>query len=232
MVTTMSDDNNPSSEQAPDGAGTTAQPPAPTDLVAAATAREQKALRQRQEVGQKLDAQLEENRKLRERLAALEQPKPKQAEPPAPDGAPEWFSAAMDPLTKRLAELEQMSAARSREGIVDSILAKVPDGNRSTAKTMIAGLEAQNQIDFSSPTAVADAIELLSSTSVMIDPDRGSLPAAPQVGTDGKLDFSRYKHPDEVPEGFLGQAVQDPETFKRLFAGTSGSTDRSDGYNI
>lgn len=232
MVTTMSDDNNPSSEPAPDGAGATATPPATTDIAADAIAREQKALRQRQELGKKLDDQLDENRLLRERMAVLEGKSKAPAEKPA-STAPEWFSEAMGPLNERLAELEQMNTARTRGGIVDSILARVPDGNRENAKTMLAGLEATKQIDLTSPTVIADAVELLSSTSVMVDPSRGSLPSAPQVGADGKLDFSQYSHPDEIPDGFHKQAAADPETFRRLLAGMGGGSDRAtDGYNI
>ena len=184
----------------------------------------QKLVKQRDGLKQALAEREQEVEQLRAKSKPGQPPeKPKAGE------MPEWASALVSKLGDEIgalrsefAERDNTMRERARTGALEQILGQVPESNRADARTMIAGLEATKAIDLTSPTAVADAMARLNTSSVMFDASRGTPRRAPQIGADGKPDLSVFDNMDDVPPDLRGYVYKDKAEFNRLMGGSTG----------
>ena len=226
----MSDDQT-SSEQAPDGAATGA--------TGAATGGAEGETMSRAEA-QKLIAQRQslkaEREQLLAKIAELEGAKPDKAgapdKPGAPsdDGTPAWARTLAEQVAQLKTEFGDHRTATARTAVEAKVLAEVPDGNRATAKALLGVLG----VDFTTPSAAADALALLREQhpTVMVDHSRGTQPRAPARRPDGTIEatyFDQFRTFAEVPDAAKSAAMKDPKVFERL-TGARGGT--PGGVNI
>lgn len=227
----MMPDENEQPDTAPDGADELTQARDRADRMAA----------QRRELGTKYDQSLEKIRELEAKLAEASK-KPEPTGQPAPGNMPEWAKTFMESVAAQVGDLgtkvegldssfkeHRTNDAYSR--VEQAVLAKVPEGNKETAKALLKHLD----VDYTQPGAAADALAKLQEqhSVVMVDVTRGPRPVAPQKKPDGSLDFSQFNHPSEIPPEFAQAAAADPKTMDRLLLGIGvGSSRESDGANI
>jgi hypothetical protein len=226
----MSDENSQSSE-APDGAGE-GQGLDPNEVMTRAEAR--KLVAQRQELkarNEELAASHAEQAKQLEALRSqLEGRQGDVAGPPDAPDMPSWAKTLVDQNRALAEEVKATKAmfgehrlSSARDAVEKEVLAKVPDGNRSTVKALLGSMN----VDFTQPGAAADALAKLQEHHpiTMVDHSRGVQLRAPQISPDGKVPasyFESFKSFSEVPDAYKQAAMRDPEVFKRLTAGGGG----------
>jgi hypothetical protein len=228
----MSNENSETNDT-PDGVSAAPDGAAPAKATRQMDDREL-AIHRRQIAIQERNEVIARNKELEAKIAELEakvKPPRPSAKPSEEPAIPEWARAVIEKVDGLGQEVKASKSTRAREDAHKSILERVPEGNREAARLVLRGLEADG-LDFTSPGAVDTAIGKLPQ-SVLHDASRPSPRRAPQRGPDGSLDFSAFKHPDEIPAEFRAAAFKDKATMTRLMGSVGqGSTREADGFNI
>lgn len=202
-------------DEAPDGAGQTQTTPTREDLIPRAEA--EKAFEQR-------DRYKRELRELKAQLAERSEPKaPKVEQTSGGDEPPAWARALMEQTNALASKLEGKEKGERRAKVVESILAKVPDGNRQLAGVVLDGLIARGSVSLEGENigAIADAAaKALQTSHGELFRLQGSSASAIQVGPDGSIDWSTVRTAAEVPAEAWQSAPDD--VIERLMGG-SGS---------
>ena len=204
-----------SDEQAPDGASETTT--TSEDFVPRSEAA--KAFAQR-------DKYKQEARELKARLAELERSKaePQKAPASGSDEPPAWAQAIMEQTAALASKLEGKEKGERRAKVVETILAKVPDGNRQLAGVVLDGLVARGAVtlDGDNIGAIADAAaKALQTSHGELFRLQGSSSSAIQVGPDGAIDWSTVRSAADVPPDAWGSMPDD--VVERLKGGAGSS---------
>ena len=203
-------------EQAPDGASQTTTTQNSEDLIPRSEAL--KAFEQR-------DKYKRELRELKAQLAERSEPKAAKVEQTSGgDEPPAWAKAIIEQQQALASKLEGKEKGERRARVVDSILAKVPEGNRALAGVVLDGLVARGQLSLEGEDtkAIAEAAaQALKTSHGDLFRLSGSSASAIQVGPDGKIDWSTVRSAAEVPPDAWGSMPD--EVLERIMGGT-GST--------
>jgi hypothetical protein len=174
----------------------------------------------------------EQRDKLKAKVRELEA---KLAEKPAPPSKPAEvpdFTGVLGALTEKIEQLttrlEGKEQGERRAKIVESILARVPDGNRPLASVVLDGLVARGQLslDGKDPGAIVDAAaKTLQTSHAEIFRLPGSSNSALQVGPDGKIDWDSVRTAADVP---ADQWANIPDRVMDRLTGAIGAKDGAD----
>jgi hypothetical protein len=159
-----------------------------------------------------------------------EAPKPDPKPEPKPDQSmPEWAQGIVSQVQQLTQAQAQQQVAATKQRLMSTVLAGVPDAQRGTATLAVEGMLATTGVQLSPTTDVSALAQQLTATlranhaSLFIMP--GSSRPAVQVGPDGKPDYSGTRSLGELtPE----QIRQIPDAdFDRLVRG--GGTSHESG---
>lgn len=205
-------------ETAPDGANENTNS---EDLIPRSQAQE--AFRARDEAKQRareLEAKVAE---LEARTSEKPKPKPASKSQANVDEMPAWAKQIQEQNEKLAALLEGKEQGERRAKIVETVLAKVPDGNRALAGAVLDGLVARGKLSLegSDTGAIADAAaQALKTSHGELFRLPGSSASAIQVGPDGKIDWSTVKSAADVPDDAWGSM---PDEVLDRISGGAGS---------
>ena len=223
----MSDDQM-SNEQAPDGAATGATGAATGGAEGETMSRAEakKLIEQRQALKaerEQLLARIAQLESAKLEGVKLEGVKPDKIGAPSDDGTPAWARTLAEQVAQLKTEFGDHRTATARTAVEAKVLAEVPDGNRATAKALLGVLG----VDFTTPSAAADALALLREQhpTVMVDHSGGTQPRAPARRPDGTIEatyFDQFRTFAEVPDAAKSAAMKDPKVFERLTGARGG----------
>ena len=133
------------------------------------------------------------------------------------DDEPKWARELRELTLSVRDELKADKKQQTRKGIVDTILAEVPDGNRGTVEIMLDGLEARGELVLhgDDKTAVArTALAKLKASHATLFVPLGSTRPALQAGADGQYPWDQVQTEADMPAD--GWAKAPPEVLERL----------------
>lgn len=140
---------------------------------------------------------------------------------------PQWAKDIDAKLEALTTDRAKEAAGQRRRGLVDKVLADVPDSNRALAQLAVEGMLAAQGVEFTNASLNTDTLAktlgqaLRSQFGAQLFQDKGSPYAAiPKTG-DGKYDFSGVRSLNEVPESMI-RHIPD-EVYGRLAAGAPAS---------